>query len=102
MSRAFGKGKNKGRIRIAFTLLFLLLGSRAHNFCPGLDLGEKGAWALIRLVHHAADLTLVTSPQMKDEMEANGIPRVEVWRKGVDTEVCGKCAPFSRHIVVSF
>lgn len=54
-----------------------------------IDLGEKSAWGIIRLVHSAADLTLVTSPQMKEEMEANGIPRVEVWRKGVDTEVCG-------------
>lgn len=52
-----------------------------------IDLGEKSAWGIIRLVHSAADLTLVTSPQMKEEMEANGIPRVEVWRKGVDTEV---------------
>jgi sulfoquinovosyltransferase len=31
-------------------------------------------------------LTLVTSPQMQQELQANGIPRVEVWRKGIDTE----------------
>lgn len=38
-------------------------------------------------MHNKADMTLVTSPQMKEEMEANGVSRVEVWRKGVDTEV---------------
>lgn len=51
---------------------------------PG-SVGEAGAWQIIRWVHNRADLTLVTSPQMKEEMEANGIERVEVWRKGVDT-----------------
>ena len=58
-----------------------------HRLLFAIDLGEKSAWGIIRLVHSAADVTLVTSPQMKEEMEANGIPRVEVWRKGVDTEV---------------
>eukprot|EP00956_Cyclotella_meneghiniana_P019905 scaffold34580_cov61-Cyclotella_meneghiniana.AAC.2 len=43
------------------------------------------AWAALRYTHSRADLTLVTSPQMKEELEANGIPRVEVWRKGIDT-----------------
>lgn len=52
---------------------------------PG-TVGEAGAWQIIRWVHNRADLTLVTSPQMKEEMEANGVERVQVWRKGVDTE----------------
>lgn len=53
------------------------------GFVPG---ASKISWGLLRWVHSRADLTLVTSPQMKEELEANGIPRVEVWRKGIDTE----------------
>ena len=34
---------------------------------PGA-VGEAGAWQIIRWVHNRADLTLVTSPQMKEEM----------------------------------
>jgi sulfoquinovosyltransferase len=40
---------------------------------------------LIRMVHRRADLTLVTSPQILQEFVDQGIPRVDVWRKGVDT-----------------
>jgi sulfoquinovosyltransferase len=42
-------------------------------------------WELLRWAHSRADLTLVTSPQMQQELMAQGIPRVEVWRKGIDT-----------------
>jgi len=52
------------------------------GFVPGI---EEACWAALRWAHSRADLTLVTSPQMKDEMVANGIPRVDVWRKGIDT-----------------
>jgi sulfoquinovosyltransferase len=38
------------------------------------------------MAHNRADLTLVTSPPMKQELTENGIPSVEVWRKGIDTE----------------
>ncbi len=44
-------------------------------------------YALIRSVLNKADLNLVTSPQVKKEMEANGIQRIDVWRKGIDTEI---------------
>ena len=44
------------------------------------------AWLLISTFHGMADLTLVTSPQLKAEFEAHGIKRVDVWRKGVDTD----------------
>ena len=37
------------------------------------------------MAHSNADLTLVTSPQMKEELENNGVERVAVWRKGIDT-----------------
>ena len=53
------------------------------GFIPGI---EKLAWELLRFAHSRADLTLCTSPPMKEELEENGIPRVEVWRKGIDTE----------------
>ncbi|KAL7528428.1 hypothetical protein ACHAXR_008928 [Thalassiosira sp. AJA248-18] len=59
-----------------------LYGRNYMGYVPGI---EEMAWALLRWVHSRADLTLVTSPQMKEEMEANDIPRVEVWRKGIDT-----------------
>ena len=59
-----------------------LYGRNYLGFVPGI---EEMAWAALRFVHGRADLTLVTSPQMKEEMERNGVPRVDVWRKGIDT-----------------
>lgn len=59
-----------------------LYGRNYLGFIPGI---EEMAWAVLRWVHTRADLTLVTSPQMKEEMERKGIPRVDVWRKGIDT-----------------
>jgi sulfoquinovosyltransferase len=53
------------------------------NFIPGI---EKFAWDVVRYVHSRADLTLVTSPQMRDALTSEGCPRVDVWRKGIDTE----------------
>jgi len=44
------------------------------------------AWALLRWAHTKADLTLCTSPQIRAELLENGIPRVDVWKKGVDSE----------------
>lgn len=57
----------------------------ARNYGGFVPYAEEFAWFLLRWVHNRADLTLVTSPQMKEEMEAHGIPRVDVWRKGIDT-----------------
>ena len=59
-----------------------LYGRNYLGFIPGI---EEMAWAALRFAHSRADLTLVTSPQMKSEMEKNGVPRVDVWRKGIDT-----------------
>jgi sulfoquinovosyltransferase len=53
------------------------------GFIPGI---EKFAWDLIRWAHSRADLTLVTSPQMQEQLISEGVPRVDVWRKGIDTE----------------
>ena len=44
------------------------------------------AWGLVKFTSSAADLTLVTSPQMAQEFADHGIKRVDVWRKGIDTD----------------
>lgn len=59
-----------------------LYGRNYLGFIPGI---EEMSWATLRWVHSRADLTLVTSPQMKAEFDAHDIPRVDVWRKGIDT-----------------
>jgi len=56
-----------------------------RNYCGFIPNIEEMSWAVIRWVHSKADLTLVTSPQMKEEFGKNGVPRVDVWRKGIDT-----------------
>jgi hypothetical protein len=42
---------------------------------------------VLRMVHNLADLVLVTSPQLKEELAGFGIKRLAVWKKGIDTEV---------------
>ncbi|WIA33616.1 hypothetical protein OEZ86_006739 [Tetradesmus obliquus] len=54
-------------------------------------------WSIIRWCTRRADLTLVTSKAMKEELERNRCrPRsIEVWQRGVDTDVFNpkhKCA----------
>jgi sulfoquinovosyltransferase len=49
---------------------------------PGID---RLAEAAIAFVHNFADLNLVTSPQLKDELAKFGVKRLDVWRKGIDT-----------------
>jgi sulfoquinovosyltransferase len=58
-------------------------GKNYLSFIPGV---ESICWELLRLAHNRADLTLCTSPQMKQELVENGIQNVDVWRKGIDTE----------------
>jgi sulfoquinovosyltransferase len=58
-------------------------GKNYLSFIPGV---ESICWELLRMAHNRADLTLVTSSQMKEELMKNGINNVEVWRKGIDTE----------------
>jgi len=59
-----------------------LLAPQYLGYIPGI---EEFAWMLLRFAHKRADLTLTTSPQLKKELEEHGIPRVDVWRKGIDT-----------------
>lgn len=53
------------------------------GWIPGVD---WLSFKVIKFVHNRADLTLVTSPQMQDELVEWGIERVDVWRKGIDTD----------------
>lgn len=50
-----------------------------------LGAGEAAAWRRIRAVHAAADLTLAPSSTYARALEAHGVPRVRMWRRGVDT-----------------
>ncbi|MZF89540.1 glycosyltransferase family 1 protein [Streptomyces sp. SID5643] len=48
--------------------------------------GEAAAWRRIRSVHGACDLTLAPSNAALRDLETHGVPRVELWPRGVDTE----------------
>ncbi|CAN0395301.1 unnamed protein product, partial [Ectocarpus sp. 8 AP-2014] len=60
-----------------------LYGRTYLGWIPGI---EAMSWATLRYAHNKADLTLCTSPQMQQQLEDNGIERVDVWRKGIDVE----------------
>ncbi|WP_333777861.1 glycosyltransferase family 4 protein, partial [Streptomyces sp. IBSBF 3136] len=47
--------------------------------------GEAAAWRRIRSVHAAADRTLAPSSAALHDLQAHGVPRVRLWRRGVDT-----------------
>ncbi|MBZ6286899.1 glycosyltransferase family 4 protein [Streptomyces olivaceus] len=47
--------------------------------------GEAAAWRRIRSVHSAAELTLAPSSAALRDLRAHGVPRVELWPRGVDT-----------------
>jgi glycosyltransferase involved in cell wall biosynthesis len=52
-----------------------------------LGLLEGLLWWCMRSTYNRADLTLATSQAMQGELEAKGIRRVHLWRRGVDTEL---------------
>ena len=41
---------------------------------------------LIRKNHAKADLTLVTSSQLKEDLKSIGVRRIQVWQKGIDID----------------
>ncbi|MFI8828874.1 glycosyltransferase family 4 protein [Streptomyces sp. NPDC053431] len=51
-----------------------------------LNAGESAAWRRLRAVHGAADRTLAPSTAAVRDLEAHGIGRVRLWRRGVDTD----------------
>ena len=57
---------------------------RSYFASPWNRILEWIAWRIIQCSHFWADLTVVTSPQIGDELRKHGIPHV-IWPKGVNT-----------------
>jgi len=53
----------------------------------GLAILEGFLWELIKASHNQADLNLCTSTAMMQELTFHGIERVDLWQRGVDTEM---------------
>ncbi len=53
----------------------------------GLGLLEPLLWELLKGAHNQADLNLCTSSAMVKELSSHGIERVDLWQRGVDTEL---------------
>ncbi|MEL7035156.1 MAG: glycosyltransferase family 1 protein [Cyanobacteria bacterium J06592_8] len=56
-----------------------------HHY--GLGMLEEVLWGLLRSGHNQADLNLCTSTAMVEELRNHGIERVDLWQRGVDTEL---------------
>ena len=53
----------------------------------GLGMLEGVMWEIIKAMHNQAQLNLVTSTAMRTELTEHGVEHVEVWQRGVDTEL---------------
>lgn len=53
----------------------------------GLGMLEGVLWELLKAMHNQAQLNLCTSTAMQEELTSHGIERVELWQRGVDTEL---------------
>ncbi|BAY25208.1 group 1 glycosyl transferase [Calothrix sp. NIES-2100] len=53
----------------------------------GLGMLEGLLWELLKGAHNQAELNLCTSTAMMEELTAHGIERVDLWQRGVDTEL---------------
>ena len=53
----------------------------------GLGALEGVLWELLKAAHNKAQLNLCTSSAMVKELENHGIERVDLWQRGVDTEM---------------
>ena len=53
----------------------------------GLGMLEGVMWELLKMVHNQAQINLCTSTAMEEALTSHGIERVEVWQRGVDTEL---------------
>lgn len=51
----------------------------------GMPLLENWAWNRVERIHLAANRTLAPSSEAIHQLRGHGIPRVELWRRGVDT-----------------
>ncbi len=53
----------------------------------GLGMLEGLLWELIKAGHNQAELNLCTSTAMVDELRDRGVERLDLWQRGVDTEL---------------
>jgi glycosyltransferase involved in cell wall biosynthesis len=53
----------------------------------GLGMLEGVMWELIKAMHNQARINLVTSTAMQAELTVHGVERIQVWQRGVDTEL---------------
>ena len=53
----------------------------------GLGALEGLLWELLKAAHNQAQLNLCTSTVMVEELVSHGIERVDLWQRGVDTEM---------------
>ncbi|AFZ59344.1 glycosyltransferase family 1 protein [Anabaena cylindrica FACHB-243] len=53
----------------------------------GLGMLEGLLWELLKGAHNQAELNLCTSTAMVEELSGHGIERVDLWQRGVDTEL---------------
>ena len=56
-----------------------------HHY--GLGALEGVLWELLKAAHNKASLNLCTSSAMVKELVAHGIERVDLWQRGVDTDM---------------
>jgi glycosyltransferase involved in cell wall biosynthesis len=56
-----------------------------HHY--GFGMLEPLLWELLKGAHNQAALNLCTSMAMVEELRAHGIERVDLWQRGVDTEL---------------
>ena len=81
-----------GGIYYAKTLNIPLVASY-HTHLPqylqhyGLGALEGVLWELLKAAHNKAELNLCTSSAMVKELVNHGIERVDLWQRGVDTEM---------------
>ena len=56
-----------------------------HHY--GFGILEGLLWELLKGAHNQADLNLCTSTAMVEELRVHGIERLDLWQRGVDTEL---------------
>lgn len=61
----------------------------------GLGALEPVLWELLKSIHNQAKLNLCTSTAMVKELESHGIVNVDLWQRGVDTDM------FQPHLATS-
>jgi glycosyltransferase involved in cell wall biosynthesis len=53
----------------------------------GLGFLENAMWELIKTAHNNAELNLCTSTAMVEQLREHGVKEVDLWQRGVDTEL---------------